>query len=243
MKSAQTHPWFFGVICLFIVGCTESETSSSESGVSSPTMRMQVEDPAPSTVTPKSDSPTDTPGVADQKTTQTLSEEARQLKAAYEASSADTASNILGRALLFAFPNNKATFIAVFDPPDFGNLYHGSFEILERVEGCVKYDPQIAGDKLIAICKDLHEGVDAVGYIKHMTVSYGIYYPDLFAEKIHGLASSEMDGLIRFLADVENHGAYPEYQDLINALKTNGYDQLAAACEQARTSRKASTER
>ena len=205
-------------------------------------IRVQVEDPAPSSSTPESNTLTDTPRVVDQKATKTLSEAARSIRAAYEASSADTASKELAQALLLVFPSDKEAFIDVFDPPDFGNLYHGSFEILERVEGCVKYDPQIAGDKLIAICKDLREGVDAVGYIKLMTVRYGTHYPVLFAEKTHGLESSEMEDLIRFLADVENHRAYPEYQELINTLKKNGYDRLAADCEQARTSRKASTE-
>jgi hypothetical protein len=49
----------------------------------------------------------------------------------------------------------------------------------------------------------------------------------LFIQKINSLSPKEQSNLIAFLADVENHEAYPEYKQLIKAIDDRGQKDLA----------------
>ena len=82
-------------------------------------------------------------------------------------------------------------------------------------------------NKSIDIGKNLRWEADAVGYLQHGIVALGNNYTSLFILKINSLSPEEQSNLISFLADVENHDAYPEYKQLIKSIKVAGRTDLA----------------
>jgi hypothetical protein len=58
-------------------------------------------------------------------------------------------------------------------------------------------------------------------------VELGNKYTTIFVQKLNSLKPVEQSNLIKFLADVENHDAYPEYKQLIKAINDAGQKDLA----------------
>ena len=68
-------------------------------------------------------------------------------------------------------------------------------------------------------------------------MALSVTYPDLFIKKLKNLTTAQQNNLITFLADVENHHAYPHYQQLIDILNQKKETALVTAFIDARTAR------
>lgn len=170
---------------------------------------------------------------------QALSARSKQIKNAYEELENDTGSKKNQLTYLHIFPTSSKEFKEIFDPKDFGQLYNDSYKYIEAFVKLDKYYPMQVIDKAVDIGKNLIWDADATGQIQQEIVNMGNKYIAVFIKKLESLASNEKAKLITFLADVENHKAYPEYQQLIQSLDNNGQHNLAKQFTDARSRREA----
>ncbi|HTK21826.1 MAG TPA: hypothetical protein VL442_20055 [Mucilaginibacter sp.] len=171
---------------------------------------------------------------------QSLSQTSQKIKTAYEELKRHRAAREKQLAYLKVFPQNKEQFTAIFDPDDFGELYSDNFKYIDAFISLAKNYPGEVIDKLINIGKNLKFRADATGQMQHSIVGLGNQYTPLFSKKLKALSIIEVDHLITFLADVENHKAYSEYQQLIESLQKIGENKLAAKFIRARILREKS---
>jgi len=126
------------------------------------------------------------------------------------------------------FPKDYSTFSKIFDPEDFSELYDSSYEYIFILDSISKNYPHEVGIKIIHIAKDGEEYLkrtafisDATSYLQDLTIRYANNFPEVFIREINHLNISEVNSLIAFLADVENHSVYNEYENFITILKLN----------------------
>ncbi len=169
---------------------------------------------------------------------QTLIPEAKKLRWAFEKLVSDPASEANQADYVAAFPSNTKTFLDVFSPKQFDQLYENSHKYMEALEQCGKLFPEVVVDKCINIGKHLVWDADAVGYLQKLSVRLASNNPRIFADKYKGLKISEQDSLINFYADVENHSAFKTYQELIDVLNSSGQTEISSKLEAARSKRK-----
>ena len=172
---------------------------------------------------------------------QSLSQTSQKIKIAYDELKSDSSSNRKQLAYLTEFPNNSGTFMAVFMPPDFGELYSDSYKYIEALIGLAKTYPSKVIKKSLNIGKGLKWEADATGQMQQSIVELGNKNIHIFSQQLNSLPTIEAAHLITFLADVENHKAYPEYQQLIESLQRIGENQLATKFIAARALREKSS--
>ena len=168
---------------------------------------------------------------------QTLIADAKKVKSAYENLSADTNSKKLQQVYIAAFPPETNSFFAIFQTTKFDQLYMDSYKYIEAFEKCAATFPTEVIGKCVDIGKNLVWDADAVGELQQISVNLAIKHLTVFISKYKTLDKREQDKLINFYADVENHSAYPEYQELIDKLKLVGEIDIAKKFETARTIR------
>jgi len=169
---------------------------------------------------------------------QTLSPEALKVKTAFENLSADDNSKRVQRIYIAAFPSNTKTFLNVFHPEKFDQLYTGSFKYLEAFEKCSTNFPKKVLNKCIDIGKNLVWDADAVGQLQHISVRLSVKFLSIFVNKYKSLTNEEQEKLITFYADVENFDHYSEFQELIDKLNNIGETDIANKLISGRTLRK-----
>jgi hypothetical protein len=169
---------------------------------------------------------------------QTLIAEALKVKTAYDNLSADTNSGKLQQVYITSFPSNTNSFLKVFQTEKFDQLYMDSYKYIDVFEKCATNFPAEVIDKCVDIGKNLVWDADAVGQLQHISVNLAVSHTAIYVTKYKTLSSKEQSSLINFYADVENHSAYPEYQELINKLNLIGENNIAKDLETARTIRK-----
>jgi len=157
---------------------------------------------------------------------QQLSTKSKQVKSAYSQLKERPDSKTYQLNYISIFPSDTAQFLRVFAPPDFSQLNDG-FDYIEGFFSLAKNHPVAVISKAVDIGKDLKWNADAVNYLQHGIVELGNKYTRLFIQKINSLNPKEQTNLITFLADVENHHAYPEYKQLIRAINDAGEKGLA----------------
>ena len=136
-----------------------------------------------------------------------------------------------------AFPADKVIFMAVFEPDSSKQLsYNCDLYINAFVELAKRYPSRVIS-KSVAIGKDLVWEADATGVMQNGIMTLSVTYPDLFIKKLKTLTTGQQHNLITFLADVENHHAYPHYQQLIDILNQKKETALVTAFIDARTAR------
>lgn len=135
---------------------------------------------------------------------------------------------------LKAFPQNYEDFLALFEPD---RELHDGREFIEILPSLAARNDADVGRLLINLSKEAHWSADAPSYLQHATATYGGQHTRTFAKLINRLPSKERSNLIFFLADVENHGGYPEYQAIISRLATLDESRLAGEFEVARRKR------
>jgi hypothetical protein len=155
------------------------------------------------------------------------SPEAMKVRSAYAQMKIYPGEKAKQLAFLNAFPSAKQQFMEMFQAANNGQLTSNSHEFIESFIDLAKTYPTQVVDKAINIGKDLTWEADATGYMQHGIVQLGNQYTKIFATKVKSLTEADQDKLIKFLADVENHKAYPEYQQLIDALAKTGEVKLS----------------
>lgn len=168
---------------------------------------------------------------------QTLSNDSKKVSAAYEVLEKHPNLKRAQLSYLQAFPGDKSRFLAVFDPENFGQLYSRSDKFIAAFAGLASTFPAEVINKSIKIGKDLIWQADATGYLQHAIVQMGNEHTNIFATKLNALPAQQQNNLAKFLADAENHKAYPEYQALIDALNRIYQTKLAALFVKARAER------
>jgi hypothetical protein len=158
---------------------------------------------------------------------QRLSTKSKEVASAYSQLKMHPDSKSCQLNYINIFPRDTTQFLRVFDPPGYGQLYNDSFDYIKDFFKLSKNYPVAVISKAIDIGKDLRWDADAVNYLQHGIVELGNKYTTLFIQKINSLNPKEQANLIIFLADAENHHAYPEYKQLIGAINDAGQKGLA----------------
>ncbi len=164
---------------------------------------------------------------ADLAFAQQLSTKSKQVLTVYNQLQSCPGSKTCALNYIEVFPDDTAQFLRVFAPADFGQLYKSSDNFIDEFFKLSRYHSVLVINKAIDIGKDLKWDADAVGYLQHGIVALGNRYTRLFILKINSLKPKEQSNLITFLADVENHDAYPEYKKLIKSINDAGRTDLA----------------
>jgi hypothetical protein len=168
---------------------------------------------------------------------QTLSPNSEKIKKAYDQLKVNDSSETLQLNYISAFPNSKEEFLAIFNPDDHKQLSNVSDQYLDMLLVLGDKYPTKVLRKSMNIGKRLKWDADAIGYLQHLIVDVANKHPNVFIEQIDRLHENEKTSLIRFLADVENHRAYPEYQDLIDKLNAAKQNTISKMFIQARKER------
>src|SRR5207249_2050739 len=110
-------------------------------------------------------------------------------------------------------------------------------EYIEAISPLAKYHELAVGSILVKLSKDAHYDADAPAYLQHATCGYAAEHTKTFSTLLKQLPPDKQVDLITFLADVENHHAYREYQAVIDHLKALGENTFAKRFELARGKR------
>ena len=154
--------------------------------------------------------------------TDKLINEAQIIKTAYDNLLKNPDNKELQKRYIVDFPDNADIFKQVFQSPTFDQLYMDSHLYILKLAELSKKFPDLVGDKLIRICIGLKKwDADAIGHIQHVTMGYANSNYSDFIGLIKKLNHKDLNTLATFLADVENHSAYGDYQDFMEKLKTN----------------------
>lgn len=154
--------------------------------------------------------------------TDKLLPEAQTIKTAYDNLLKNPDNKELQKRYIVDFPDNSEIFKKVFQSPTFNQLYMDSHLYIFKLAELSKNFPELVGDKLIRLSIGLKKWeADAIGHIQHVTMGYANSNYSDFIGLIKKLNNRDLNTLATFLADVENHSAYGDYQDFMNKLKTN----------------------
>lgn len=135
---------------------------------------------------------------------------------------------------LEAFPQTYKQFLQLFD---LGQPLYDGHDYVEVFSSLAEDHEHEVGKLLIALSKDAHYSADAPSYLQHATSAYGSKHTKTFLALLKGLPAHRQANLITFLADVENHQNYPDYQLIIDHSKALGEAALAEKFELARAKR------
>ena len=163
-----------------------------------------------------------------------LSPRAQELTDALAALKNNPSDGAVQERYLKVFPQHYEEFMDLFDLDR--ELCDGH-DFIFPLSSLGKEHEKELGKLLVGLAKDAHYEADALSYLQHVTAVYGGQHPEVFAELLKQLPSPKQKQLISYLADVENHSAYHEYQEIIDRLKSIGEGQLALRFEKARTKR------
>lgn len=142
---------------------------------------------------------------------------------------------ILQKQYLAAFPHNYESFLGLFDYNR--ELYNEGHEYIEMLPRLARCHEREVGELLVKLAGDAHYEADAPSYLQHATATYGSQHTKMFVRSLKRLSPGKQAQLITFLADVENFSAYPEYQRIVDHLKSLGENDLAHKFEVAREKR------
>ena len=172
-----------------------------------------------------------TAGSANQKT---VSDAAQQLTLALtQVKKAPDDRNVQER-YLEAFPQTYKSFLELFDLDH--PLYDGR-DYVETLYSLAGSHALEVGGLLVQLSKDAHYGGDAPSYLQNATATFGSQHIEIFLALLKQLPAGKQAHLITFLADVENHQAYQEYQLIIDHLKALDEQTVARKFEAARSKR------
>jgi len=135
---------------------------------------------------------------------------------------------------LDAFPQTYKSFLELFDLNH--PLYDGH-EYVETLYSLAGSHELEVGRLLVQLSKDAHCDGDAPSYLQNATATFGSQHTKTFLALLELLPVGKQANLITFLADVENHQAYSEYQLIIDHLKALDERSFARKFEAARAKR------
>jgi hypothetical protein len=167
--------------------------------------------------------------------TDELTLEAQKIKIAYEKLKQNPNSKELQKTYIEIFPENVEVFKKIFYPATFDQLYMDSHSYIFELGNLSTGFPILVGNKLVKLCVGLKKwDADAIGYVQHTTMEYANSNYSDFVKITHGLNKKDLNDLVTFLADVENHSAYRLYQDFMDKLKNHDETELFAQFKKAK---------
>jgi len=163
-----------------------------------------------------------------------LSPEGRKLTDAFAQLQKSPDDSVAQERYLEAFPKDFKTFLQLFDLHRELSDGHEYIYLLPSLAN--KHEVEL-GALLIQLGKGAHWDADAPNYLQQVTANYAGQHTKTFVSLIKLLSPTDRANLITFLADAENHGAYKEYQDIIDRLRSTGQNRLEKEFEVAREKR------
>lgn len=139
------------------------------------------------------------------------------------------------RRYLEAFPRTYKEYLQLFDLDQ--PLSEEVVEYVDSLSSLATNHEERVGNLLVTLSKDAHYDADAPAYLQHTTCGFAGEHTKTFLTFLGRLPPVKQANLITFLADVENHRAYPEYQVVIDHLRTLGEVTFASKFERARAER------
>ena len=170
--------------------------------------------------------------------TNKLLPEAQVIKTAYDNLLKNPVNKELQKKYIIDFPDNAEIFERVFQLPTFDQLYMDSHLYIFKLAELSENFPVLVGEKLIRLCIELKKwDADAIGHIQYVAMGYtNSNYSD-FIGLIKKITNQDLNTLVTFLADVENHSAYGDYKDFMNKLKVNNETRLYNLFKKAKDKR------
>jgi len=163
-----------------------------------------------------------------------LSPEARRLSDALTELKAHPDDSTAQERYLETFPRTYKDFLNLFGYHH--ELYDGH-EFIDLLPLLADRHETEVGSLLVQLSKDAEKEADAPTYLQQATAIYASHYTKTFATLVNQLTRKQRMSLVDFLADVENHSAYKDYQETIDHLKSLGQNRLANEFEVARKKR------
>ena len=139
------------------------------------------------------------------------------------------------QAFIDSFPQTYSDFLQLFD---YSHPLYDGHDYIETLQSLVSSHELTVGKLIVQLSKDAHYEADAPGYLQHVMVAYGCEDTLVFLTLLRELLPKERSNLIVFLADVESHAAYSDYQGIVERLKSLNQPELARQFEAAREKRK-----
>ena len=165
-----------------------------------------------------------------------LSDPAQRVKNAYAALVKAPSERNVQLAYLAAFPADFATFLAVFMPKDFKQLYDGH-DYVFALSDIGNVLPEQTFAKILKIESTAKWQADAPNYLQHVSIKLALQHPRQFVSGLGRLSPSEQNGVIEFLVDGP-HRPTEDFKKLTEELKRLGYvpesKQLRQAGEKVR---------
>lgn len=130
-------------------------------------------------------------------------------------------------AYLNAFPATFQKFkLTFYGKTGVGELYDKAEDHLTLLEKLSKKYPAKVLSIWLNVATSGEPDADAIGILQHQLANYAAYNTRKFAEAILSKPLKQRLSIIKFLADVENHSAYEEYQRTVENLKVLGFKEL-----------------
>jgi hypothetical protein len=164
-----------------------------------------------------------------------LSDRARALSDALTELQKKPNDPVAQQRYLSAFPHDYKSFLQLFDLDQ--ELCDG-YDFISVLPSLAKNHRAEVGALLVGLSKDAHWEADAPNYLQNDTLTYAGQHTTTLVSIVDKLSSPDRVNFITFLADTEYHGAYKEYQELIDHLRALGQSRLAKEFEAARAKRK-----
>ena len=122
------------------------------------------------------------------------------------------------------FPKRFAEFTDIFDPPDFGELYHTSELFLLLLEDIIKDYPQRGAVLLVALAREAKYSADAPAHLQKICSIFIHDFYDDFIVEFNKLNGQDELKAVDFLADYENFDGNSVFEGIISKLeeKNNG---------------------
>lgn len=137
---------------------------------------------------------------------------------------------------LETFPASFESFRKTFYGADLDELYPTHTEHLQLLERLQKRYPEKVLKIWLGVATNGSWDADALSHLQHQFVSWGSTNTKELAAALTSRPTKDRLSIIRFLADVENHSVYTEYQAIMNNLQMLGakelYKEFANAKEQ-----------
>jgi len=170
--------------------------------------------------------------------TEKLLPESKKVKTAYDNLIMNPQNKEIQKRYINDFPDNADVFKQVFHSPTFDQLYMDCHLYIYKFAELSKDFPSLVGDKLINLCIGLKEwDADAIGHIQHVTMGFANSNYSDFIGQIEKLDNQDLKTLATFLADVENHSAYGDYQKFMEKLKLNNETEIFELFKSAKETR------
>jgi hypothetical protein len=144
-------------------------------------------------------------------------------------------------AYLNAFPSSfkKFKFIFYGQKDVFDELYEKHEKHLNLLWKLSKKYPNKVLEIWLSIAKDVdgHGYADAIGILQLQLARYGSKNTKIFSEALNKKNKKDLFGIIRFIADMENHHQYHDYIKLLEKLKKLNFIDLYNMFYEARKER------